>query len=170
MNLPTLHDIEDSAQVVYRAFAATPQYAWPLLAEKLGTPCWLAGRHVPTACAAPSLCRTVIRWRKMPPCAHMVPSFHMDLLRGVSTAWWELFKAVPALDVVYVPIGLGCSLCRRDAGANPVGRPDRRPGTQRGQCGQCKLRQRTPESIALLSNATGARGQKYANSPQLSHP
>ena len=41
MNLPTLHDIEDSAQVVYRAFAATPQYAWPLLAEKLGTPCWV---------------------------------------------------------------------------------------------------------------------------------
>jgi threonine dehydratase len=41
MNLPTLLDIEDSAQVVYRAFAATPQYAWPLLAEKLGTPCWV---------------------------------------------------------------------------------------------------------------------------------
>jgi threonine dehydratase len=39
MNLPSLQDIEASAQVVYRAFAATPQYAWPLLAEKLGTTC-----------------------------------------------------------------------------------------------------------------------------------
>ena len=39
--------------------------------------------------------------------AHMVPSFHPDLLRGVSTYWWEFFKAVPQLDVVYVPIGQG---------------------------------------------------------------
>ncbi len=39
--------------------------------------------------------------------AHMVPSFHKDLLRGVSTYWWELFRAVPQLDVVYVPIGQG---------------------------------------------------------------
>jgi threonine dehydratase len=43
--------------------------------------------------------------------AHMVPSFHPDLLLGVSTCWWELFKAVPQLDVVYVPIGLGSGAC-----------------------------------------------------------
>ena len=57
----------------------------------------------------------------MPPCAHMVPSFHMDLLRGVSTAWWELFKAVPALDVVYVPIGLGSSACSAIAAKRALG-------------------------------------------------
>jgi threonine dehydratase len=39
--------------------------------------------------------------------AHMVPSFHPDLLAGVATYWWEFFKAVPQLDVVYVPIGQG---------------------------------------------------------------
>jgi threonine dehydratase len=39
--------------------------------------------------------------------AHRVPSFHPDLVRGVSTYWWELFTAVPQLDVVYVPIGMG---------------------------------------------------------------
>jgi threonine dehydratase len=39
--------------------------------------------------------------------AHMVPSFHADLLRGVSTYWWEFFRAVPTLDVAYVPIGQG---------------------------------------------------------------
>jgi threonine dehydratase len=39
--------------------------------------------------------------------AHMVPSFHPDLLSGVSTYWWEFFKAVPRVDVVYVPIGQG---------------------------------------------------------------
>jgi threonine dehydratase len=43
--------------------------------------------------------------------AHMVPSFHADLLSGVATAWWEFFRAVPALDVVYVPIGLGSGAC-----------------------------------------------------------
>jgi threonine dehydratase len=39
--------------------------------------------------------------------AHMVPSFHTDLLRGVATYWWEFFKAVPNMDVAYVPIGMG---------------------------------------------------------------
>ena len=43
--------------------------------------------------------------------AHMVPSYHQDLLRGVSTYWWEFFRAVPELDVVYVPIGLGSGAC-----------------------------------------------------------
>nr|MBP6676834.1 threonine dehydratase [Vitreoscilla sp.] len=43
--------------------------------------------------------------------AHMVSSFHVDLLRGVATYWWELFKAVPQLDVVYVPIGQGSGAC-----------------------------------------------------------
>ena len=43
--------------------------------------------------------------------AHMVPSFDMELVRGVSTYWWEFFKAVPALDVAYVPIGQGSGAC-----------------------------------------------------------
>lgn len=43
--------------------------------------------------------------------AHMVPSFHPNLLRGVSTYWWELMLAAPELDVIYVPIGLGSGAC-----------------------------------------------------------
>jgi threonine dehydratase len=39
--------------------------------------------------------------------AHMVPSFHLDLVLGVSTYWLEFFKAVPQMDVAYVPIGMG---------------------------------------------------------------
>jgi len=39
--------------------------------------------------------------------AHMVPSFHADLLRGVATYWWEFLRAVPHIQVAYVPIGLG---------------------------------------------------------------
>jgi hypothetical protein len=34
-----------------------------------------------------------------------------DLLRGVSTYWWEFLRAVPQLDVVYVPIGQGSGVC-----------------------------------------------------------
>lgn len=40
-NLPTLSDIEAAAQVVYRDFAATPQYRWATLSARLGTDCWV---------------------------------------------------------------------------------------------------------------------------------
>ena len=53
--------------------------------------------------------------------AHMVPSFHRDLLRGVSTYWWEFFKAVPQLDVVYVPIGQGSGACSAIAAKQALG-------------------------------------------------
>jgi threonine dehydratase len=41
----------------------------------------------------------------------MVPSFHVNVLGGVATYWWELFKAVPELEVVDVPIGQGSGAC-----------------------------------------------------------
>lgn len=180
-HLPTLAEIEAAALVVYREFAATPQYAWGLLTEKLGTTCWVKhenhtpvgafkirggltyfdqmarsgtlpahvmsatrGNHgqsvawaarahgVPCTIVVPhgnsveknaamrALGATLIEYgADFQECreyaihlaaergAHMVPSFHADLLRGVATSWWEFFKAVPLLDVVYVPIGQG---------------------------------------------------------------
>jgi threonine dehydratase len=39
--------------------------------------------------------------------AHMVPSFHLDLVLGVSTYWLEFFKAVPQMNIAYAPIGMG---------------------------------------------------------------
>jgi threonine dehydratase len=57
--------------------------------------------------------------------AHMVPSYHQDLLLGVSTYWWELFKAVPQLDVVYVPIGQGSGACSAIAAKLALGHPAR---------------------------------------------
>jgi threonine dehydratase len=185
MNLPSLHDIEDAAQVVYREFAATPQYAWGLLGQKLGATCWLKhenhtpvgafkirggltyfdqlarsgtlpqevisatrgnhGQSIGWAARAHGVACTIVvphgnsveknaamralgvtliehgsdfqesREHAMALAAdrgaHMVPSFHVNLLRGVATYWWELFKAVPELDVVYVPIGQGSGAC-----------------------------------------------------------
>jgi threonine dehydratase len=195
MNLPTLLDIEAAAQVVYQEFAATPQYAWPMLREKLGTTCWVKHEnHTPVGAfkirggltyfdqlarrgALPSevisatrgnhgqsmgwaarahgvACRIVVprgnsveknaamralgitlvehggdfqeaREHAMALAeqrgAHMVPSFHPDLLRGVATYWWELFKAVPHLDVVYVPIGQGSGACAAIAAKRALG-------------------------------------------------
>jgi threonine dehydratase len=40
-----------------------------------------------------------------------VPSFAPPLVQGVATYALELFRAVPDLDAVYVPIGLGSGIC-----------------------------------------------------------
>jgi threonine dehydratase len=42
---------------------------------------------------------------------HYVPSFHRDLVKGVATYALELFRDQPALDAVYVPIGMGSGIC-----------------------------------------------------------
>jgi threonine dehydratase len=185
MNKLSLQDIETAAQVVYREFAATPQYRWALLSEKLGTTCWVKhenhtpvgafkirgglnyfaqlsargalpkevisatrgnhGQSIGWAARAHGLqCSIVVprgnsleknaamralgvnliehgddfqesREHAMQLAqthgAHMVPSFHTDLIQGVATYWWELFKAAPEIDVVYVPIGQGSGAC-----------------------------------------------------------
>ncbi len=42
---------------------------------------------------------------------HLVPSFDEALICGVASYSLELFRAVPGLDVLYVPIGLGSGVC-----------------------------------------------------------
>ena len=41
---------------------------------------------------------------------HLFPSYHPILVRGVATYSLELLRAVPDLDTVYVPIGLGSGI------------------------------------------------------------
>lgn len=41
----------------------------------------------------------------------MIPSFHPMLVHGAATIASELFAAVPPLDTLYLPIGLGSSIC-----------------------------------------------------------
>ena len=193
--LPTLADIEAAAQVVYRDFAATPQYRWGLLSLRLGTDCWLkhenhtpvgafkirggltyfdqlaqrgalpqevisatrgnhgqsmgwAARRHGVACtivvprgnsheknaAMRALGVTLVehgsdfqeaREHAMHLAAergaHMVPSFHTDLLRGVATYWWEFLRAVPHMAVAYVPIGQGSGACAAIAAKQALG-------------------------------------------------
>ena len=100
---------------------------------------------------------------------HMVPSFHPLLVHGVASYSLELLRAVPDLDVVYVPIGLGSGVCGMIAARNALnhraevvgvvskqapayalsleqGRPVDHPVTTRIADG---LACRTPESQAL---------------------
>ena len=47
--LPTLVELEATARIVYQALAPTPQYAWPLLREALGSEIWVKHEnHAPT--------------------------------------------------------------------------------------------------------------------------
>ena len=52
---------------------------------------------------------------------HMVPSFDRALVAGVATASLELFRAVPDVQSVYVPIGLGSGICAAIAVRNALG-------------------------------------------------
>jgi len=52
---------------------------------------------------------------------HFVPSFHPLLVAGVASASLELFRAVPDLQAVYVPIGLGSGICGAIAARNALG-------------------------------------------------
>ena len=50
----------------------------------------------------------------------MVSSFHERLVMGTATYALEFFQAVPPLDKVYVPIGLGSSICGVSAARNAL--------------------------------------------------
>jgi threonine dehydratase len=51
----------------------------------------------------------------------MVDSFHDRLVMGTATYALEFFRGTPALDLVYVPIGLGSSICGISAARNALG-------------------------------------------------
>lgn len=195
MPLPTLADIESAAMTVAAAMPPTPQYAWPLIAQRLGTQAWVKHEnHTPTGAfkVRGGLVYLDGLARREPHCPgivsatrgnhgqslafaarrvgipvtivvprgnsreknaamrafgaelvehgtdftdasahaarlaterglHRVPSFHPDLVRGVATGWLEFFRAVPDLDLVFVPIGLGSGLCGALAAREALG-------------------------------------------------
>ena len=184
MSLFSLAELEAAAELVHRTVPPTPQYAWPLLAQRLGAEVWVKHEnHTPTGAfkvrgglvymdglvrcglnlsgvvsatrgnhgqsiafaAKKAGLRSVIyvphgnsieknaamrafgaelvehgndfdtaKAEAMRAAAeqglHFVPSFHRDLVMGVATYALELFRAVPDLQRVYVPIGLGSGI------------------------------------------------------------
>ncbi len=59
---------------------------------------------------------------------HMMESFHPWLVLGVASYGMELLSAVPDLDTVYVPVGLGSGLCGMIAARDALGLPTRLVG------------------------------------------
>jgi threonine dehydratase len=180
-----LRELENAAEVVYRAITATPQQRWPLLDARCGTAVWVKHEnHTPIGAfkvrgglvylddlrrREPDVNGIVAATRGNHGQAvafaaarygmhsvlfvphgnsigknkamralgaelieaghdfqasleaaeqyagsrgwHMVPSFHPLLARGAATYSLELLRAVPDLDTLYVPIGLGSGIC-----------------------------------------------------------
>jgi threonine dehydratase len=52
---------------------------------------------------------------------HLVPSFDDHLVHGVASYSLELFREAPALDALYVPIGLGSGICGAIAARDALG-------------------------------------------------
>jgi threonine dehydratase len=193
--LPTLAELEDAAQIVYRSMPPTPAYRWPLLDARCGREVWVKHEnHTPIGAFkvrgglvyVDDLCRTQPAIRGIISATrgnhgqslafaarlhgltatvvvphgnsveknaamralgaevveqghdfqasseaadalgrerglHRVPSFDPLLVRGVGTYALELFRAVPDLDAVYVPIGQGSGISGVIAARNAFG-------------------------------------------------
>jgi threonine dehydratase len=52
---------------------------------------------------------------------HRFPSFHPLLVCGVGTYALELFRAIPDIDTIYVPVGMGSGLCGVIAARDALG-------------------------------------------------
>jgi threonine dehydratase len=183
--LPTIQELADAADIVHAVVPPTPQYAWPLLRERIGAEVWIKHEnHTPTGAfkvrggltyfakirEIDPQCKGVItatrgnhgqsvgiaaRRHGLPATIvvprgnsteknaamralgvdliehgddfqearelatelaakrslHAIPSFHRNLIAGVATYSVEFLRAVPDLDIVYVPVGLGSGIC-----------------------------------------------------------
>ncbi|MBN9512690.1 MAG: threonine dehydratase [Alphaproteobacteria bacterium] len=88
----------------------------------------------------------------------MVPSFHRDLVRGVATYALELFRAAPALDTVYVPIGLGSGICGTIAVRDALGLPTKVVGVVSTEAAAYALSFAAGKVVATNSADTMADG------------
>lgn len=196
MRLPSLEEIRAAQEIVYRHMRPTPQYAWPLLRERLGTEAWIKHEnHTPVgafkirgalvymdwlARSRPGLSGVVaatrgnhgqgvamaakefgLKAKIVVPIGNsveknramralgatlveyghdfqaaleharaiaageglaLVESFHERLVMGTATYATEMLEGAPELDTVYVPIGLGSSICGMAAGRKALGR------------------------------------------------
>lgn len=195
MTLPSLEQIREAQELLYRYMPPTPQYSWPLINKRLGAEVWIKHEnHTPVGAFKLRGALIYIEWlRKTQPalkgvvaatrgnhgqgvamaarlhrmkCAIVVPhgnsveknrammaqgaelveygrdfqesleyarklaaergfamvdSFHERLVMGTATYAMEFFKAAPPLNTVYVPIGLGSSVCGVSAARNALG-------------------------------------------------
>ncbi len=194
MTLPSLTEIREAQDVLYRFMPPTPQYSWPLINQRLGAEVWIKHEnHTPVGAFKIRGALIYTEWlRRTEPalegviaatrgnhgqgvamaarlhgikCVIVVPhgnsaeknraivaqgaellehgqdfqesleyarglavrrglvmvdSFHEKLVMGTATYALEFLQAVPPLDRVYVPIGLGSSVCGVSAARNAL--------------------------------------------------
>lgn len=91
---------------------------------------------------------------------HAMPSFHPLLVAGVGTYALELFRAVPDLDTVYVPIGLGSGICGTIAARDALGLKTRIVGvvSESAPAYARSFAERKPVSLPPNPNPTIADG------------
>jgi len=89
---------------------------------------------------------------------HMVPSFHRDLVAGVASYGLELFEAVPDLDVVYAPLGLGSGICGLIAARDALGLSTRIVGVVSENAAAYSLSWRAGRVVEVNSVSTFADG------------
>ncbi len=99
---------------------------------------------------------------------HLVPPYHRDVVLGIATYWLELFTAVPQLDVVYVPIGMGSGICSAAAVRNALGLQTKLVGVVSDQAPMYAIsfQQRkiveTPAQTALADGLACRKGNEEA--------
>jgi threonine dehydratase len=88
----------------------------------------------------------------------IVPPFHRELVRGVSTYAWELLTAHPELDVLYVPIGCGSGICGCIAARDALGHRAEIVGVVSTEAPTAQLSAAAGEPVETDSAATFADG------------
>jgi threonine dehydratase len=89
---------------------------------------------------------------------HYVPSFHADLVKGVATYALEMFQAIPDVDTVYVPIGMGSGICGLIAARDLLGLKTKIVGVVAEQAPAVALSFEQGRLVATNSAATFADG------------
>ena len=89
---------------------------------------------------------------------HFVESFDPRLVAGVASYSLELFEAVPDLDAVYVPIGLGSGICGAIAARDALGRKTEVIGVTSTEAPCYALSFKTGEPVSTNSADTFADG------------
>jgi threonine dehydratase len=88
----------------------------------------------------------------------LVPSFDSKLVVGVATYALELFRAVPDLDTVYVPIGMGSGICGTILARDLLGLKTRVVGVSAANAPANALSFTAGRPVATNSAATFADG------------
>jgi threonine dehydratase len=89
---------------------------------------------------------------------HLIRSFEKDLVCGVGSYAMELFRAVPDLDAVYVPIGQGSGICGTIAARNALGLKTRVIGVVASQAPAYALSWAEGRAVAASVGETIADG------------